>query len=38
MSDWQSGGERRSPKAGAEPIIERLIFNNRAIILVLFCS
>lgn len=36
MSDWKSGGERRSPKAGTEPMIERLIFNNRAIILVLF--
>ena len=36
MSNWNSEGERRAPSAGAEPMIERLIFNNRAIILVVF--
>ncbi|MGM0449260.1 MAG: efflux RND transporter permease subunit [Pseudomonadota bacterium] len=36
MSNWNSDGERRSPKAGAESLIERLIFNNRAIILIVF--
>ena len=36
MSNWNSEGERRAPSAGTEPMIERLIFNNRAVILVIF--
>lgn len=38
MSNWNSEGERRAPSAGAEPMIERLIFNNRPIILIVFLA
>lgn len=38
MSNWNSDGERRAPSAGAEPMIERLIFNNRPIILIVFLA
>ncbi|MEQ6885936.1 MMPL family transporter [Salicola sp. Rm-C-2C1-2] len=38
MSNWNSDGERRAPSAGTEPMIERLIFNNRPIILIVFLA
>ncbi|MYL26345.1 MULTISPECIES: efflux RND transporter permease subunit [Halomonadaceae] len=38
MSNWNSDGERRAPSAGAEPMIERLIFNSRPIILIVFLA
>ncbi|MGM0433628.1 MAG: efflux RND transporter permease subunit [Pseudomonadota bacterium] len=38
MSNWNSDGERRGLSAGAEPMIERLIFNNRPIILIVFLA